>query len=78
MEWAEEERITMLDFATRGIQQMTMLKDRRGGVTSNLSLYQLRDRIEAGEKFSQFEWGGCGCGTMWETPTPASAASSSR
>lgn len=66
MEWAEEERITMELFAARGIQQMTMLKDRRGGITQNLSLYDLAKRIESGEKFSQFEWGGCGCGTQYD------------
>lgn len=46
----------------RGIAPLSMLKDRRGGVTRDLYLTDLRIRIEAGEKFNRFEWGGCGCG----------------
>ena len=62
MEWAYQERDCMADFVTRGIEPMTMLKDRRGGTTKNLSLLNLAARIESGEKFSKHDWGGCGCG----------------
>ena len=41
---------------------MTMLKDRRGGVTKSLSLEALRLRVESGEEFPKYDWGGCGCG----------------
>lgn len=61
-EWENEEQDTMVDFQKRGITPLTILKDRRGGVTNNLSLKDLRLRIEAGEKFSRNDWGGCGCG----------------
>lgn len=61
-EWADEEHETILDFERRGIEPLTMLKDRRGGTTKPLSLRQLATRIEAGEKFDEFDWGGCGCG----------------
>jgi hypothetical protein len=68
MEWENEEQATMKDFAERGIgsKEFTILKDRRGGVTRNLSLKDLRLRIEAGEKLPQHDWGGCGCGTQAE------------
>lgn len=60
--WEREEQETMADFRVRGITPLTMLKDRRGGTSKNLSLLDLRKRIEAGEKFPSDEWGGCGCG----------------
>jgi 3'-phosphoadenosine 5'-phosphosulfate sulfotransferase (PAPS reductase)/FAD synthetase len=62
LEWEFEEQTTMEDFRRRGIEPLTMLKDRRGGETKNLSLRDLRLRIEAGEKFDRNDWGGCGCG----------------
>lgn len=62
MDWAHEEQLTMEDFKARGITPLTMLKDRRGGETNSLSLMQLVERIESGEKFRTDEWGGCGCG----------------
>lgn len=66
MEWEKEEQDTIEELTRRGITAMTMLKDRRGGVTNNLSLRQLRARIEAGEKLSKFDWGACGCGTEYK------------
>lgn len=62
LEWENEEQDCMADFRTRGIDPLTVLKDRRGGTPKNLSLRDLRLRIEAGEKFSTHDWGGCGCG----------------
>lgn len=48
----------------RGVSnwQFTVLKDRRGGEPKPLTFTELRHRIEAGEKFSALDWGGCGCG----------------
>ncbi len=40
---------------------VSVMKDRRGGVVSPLSMKQLRERIEAGESFERADWGGCGC-----------------
>lgn len=62
LEWEREEQETMEEFRRRGIEPLTVLKDRRGGVTRNLSLRELRFRIEAGERFASDDWGGCGCG----------------
>jgi hypothetical protein len=62
IEWELEEQYTMEDFRRRGIEPLTILKDRRGGETKNLSLRDLRLRVEAGEKFRSDDWGGCGCG----------------
>lgn len=67
LEWENDEMITMADFQKRGIKPLTILKDRRGGTAKNLSLRDLRLRIEAGEKFPEHDWGGCGCGTQYET-----------
>lgn len=61
-EWENEEQVTMADFRERGIVPLTILKDRRGGKTKNLSLLDLRLRVESGEKFPIDDWGGCGCG----------------
>ncbi len=62
MEWAYEERDCAADFIRRGIEPLSILKDRRGGVTKSLWLLDLAARIETGEKFPRDEWGGCGCG----------------
>lgn len=61
-EWEQDEQILIWNFRTRGIEPLTILKDRRGGTVQNLSLYHLRRRIEAGETLPKYEWGGCGCG----------------
>lgn len=64
LQWETEEQLTQQEFKRRGILnwEYTVLKDRRGGETKPLSLYSLRLRIEADEKFPRDEWGGCGCG----------------
>jgi hypothetical protein len=63
MEWENEEVATQKDFRLRGISnwQFTILKDRRGGETKPLLLRDLRIRIESGEQFPKYAWGGCGC-----------------
>ncbi len=69
MEWAYEERDTAKDFVRRGIEPLSILKDRRGGTTKSLWLLDLKARIDAGEKFPSDEWGGCGCGGATKDPT---------
>lgn len=65
IEWENEEQLTQQVMRERGIEncEFTILKDRRGGGTKPMSLRQLRERIESGEKMPRFQWGGCGCGT---------------
>ncbi len=66
--WEREELATQAELKSRGIDDsFTMLKDRRGGVQKSLSLQTLRLRVEAGETFPRDEWGGCGCGVMYDT-----------
>jgi len=67
LEWEAEEAITRADFITRGIEPLSVLKDRRGGQTRNLWLSDLRERIESGEQFPDNDWGGCGCGGATQT-----------
>ncbi len=56
-EWQEEKlRASLGDFS--------ILHDRRGGGRHTLSLKSLRERVQAGERFPKFEWGGCGCGVQ--------------
>lgn len=62
LEWEKEELDTAEYFLAKGIEPLSVLKDRRGGETKPLFLRDLRKRIEAGEKFRNDEWGGCGCG----------------
>jgi hypothetical protein len=62
LEWEREEQEARIDFINRGIEPLSILKDRRGGVRQNLWLSDLRVRIKSGEKFATDEWGGCGCG----------------
>lgn len=62
LEWENEEQATAEVLISRGIDPLSILKDRRGGTTKNLYLSDLRKRIESGEKFARDEWGGCGCG----------------
>lgn len=40
---------------------VSIMKDRRGGKQTTLSMAQLRERVESGEEFDRFDWGGCGC-----------------
>lgn len=60
--WEAEEITTAEQLAARDIEPLSILKDRRGGQTSNLYLWQLRQRIESGEPLPKHDWGGCGCG----------------
>lgn len=64
MEWENEEQATIKELTERGrsSEWLSILKDRRGGVTKTMTLRELRGRIERGEKLPKHEWGGCGCG----------------
>lgn len=64
IEWELEELATQEEFRRRGIENwnFAILRDRRGGTTKPMTLRELRLRVEAGEKFPDNEWGGCGCG----------------
>lgn len=68
LEWENEEQLTQKVMRERGIEnwEFTILKDRRGGTKKPLSLKDLRIRIESGEKFPKYEWGGCGCSVGYE------------
>lgn len=61
-EWESEEWETAEFLRSLGIEPLSMLKDRRGGETKNLYLRDLRARIESGQEFDKYDWGGCGCG----------------
>lgn len=57
-EWEHEEQ-GMRDFLDRDV---SILKDRRGGMTQPLTLTDLRTMIESKpEQLDMFEWGGCAC-----------------
>lgn len=40
---------------------VSILKDRRGGDTRPLTLKEFRNRLERGQQYDLFEWGGCAC-----------------
>lgn len=63
-EWEDEELATQahLKLMGRSSDWYSILRDRRGGETKTMTLRQLRERVESGEKFPTDEWGGCGCG----------------
>lgn len=61
-QWESDEWETADYLRGIGVEPLSMLKDRRGGTTKNLYLRDLRGRIESGEKFDKYDWGGCGCG----------------
>jgi hypothetical protein len=62
LDWEEKEQIAIQHLQHRSIEWLSILKDRRGGVTKSMTLRQLRERIEGGENLPKHEWGGCGCG----------------
>lgn len=60
--WEREELETIAYFITLGVNPLSILKDRRGGKAKMLTLKMLRERVESGEVFDKYDWGGCGCG----------------
>lgn len=64
LDWETEETRTIKELTERGISSswLSVLKDRRGGVTKSMTFEQLRERILAGDKtLPKDDWGGCGC-----------------
>jgi len=41
--------------------KVTILRDRRGGKTTPITLYEFAARLERGESYDKDDWGGCGC-----------------
>ncbi len=62
VDWMDEEQRARQELLARGIEPFSILKDRRGGTIKTLWLIDLAARIEAGEEFDKYDWGGCGCG----------------
>lgn len=62
-EWEDEEEKTIAEFNARQLSSASysILRDRRNGSTSPLTLKELRLRVESGESMPKHEWGGCGC-----------------
>lgn len=71
-EWEHKELVARYSFKMRGGTPLSILRDRRNGVTKNLWLVDLRKRVESGEQFTRFDWGGCGCGGAVELPAQTS------
>lgn len=42
-------------------KNIAILRDRRGGTVTPLTLRQLRERLEANGEIDEHDWGGCGC-----------------
>lgn len=42
-------------------KDVSIMKDRKGGITKTLTMKELRERIDQQKEFDKFEWGGCGC-----------------
>ena len=42
-------------------KDISILKDRRGGTVKPLTLKTFRERLERGERYDGYAWGGCGC-----------------
>jgi hypothetical protein len=47
-------------------KEVTILRDRTGGIATPLSLRDLRLRAEGGDQGDPYDWGGCGCFTPME------------
>lgn len=47
-----------------GRKEITILRDRRGGTTKNLSLQQLREEIESGARWPNDDWRSDSCSCM--------------
>lgn len=49
------------EFRQRMGQDVSILRDRTGGQVKPMTLRQLRERIESGGHYDQFDFSGCGC-----------------
>lgn len=54
---AEEEEQGMIDL----LGDVSILRDRRGGKSTTLSLRKFRQRLIDEGEYDRFDWGGCGC-----------------
>ena len=60
----EKEQRFLTELRARGRTEITILKDRRGGSVENLSLRQLREEIESGEREPTDSWRATTCSCM--------------
>ena len=60
----EKEQEFLAKLRAAGRKEITILRDRRGGKTKNLSLRQLREEIEAGERWPNDDWRSSSCSCM--------------
>jgi hypothetical protein len=60
----EREQAFLAELRRRGRTEITILKDRRGGDVGNLSLRQLREEIESGERLPRDTWRASTCQCM--------------
>lgn len=44
----------------------SILKDRRGGVSKPMTLREFRERVESGDLYDKFDFGGCGCSVSFD------------
>jgi len=42
-------------------KDVSILRDRAGGTTKTMTLREFRERVEAGKKTDQLDWGACSC-----------------
>ena len=57
--WHEQQEQELRSYLNKNV---SILRDRRGGVTKPLTLKAFRERIEGGGEHDCHDWGGCGCG----------------
>ena len=60
----EKEQVFLAKLRAAGRKEITILRDRRGGTTKNLSLKQLREEIESGERWPNDDWRSASCSCM--------------
>lgn len=42
-------------------KDVAVMRDRSGGETKPLTMRAFRERIQGGDEYDQYDWGGCGC-----------------
>ena len=60
----EKEQQFLAKLRKAGRKEITILRDRRGGKTNNLSLRKLREEIESGERWPHDDWRADSCSCM--------------
>ena len=56
--WHEEQEEALRQHLGKPV---AIMRDRRGGTSTPLTMREFRERIEAGGQCDLFDWGGCGC-----------------